>query len=580
MTGSRGTDIGCGIGVVLLAAVLLLWGVWSWPLSDPDAGMYADIGARMAASGDWITPRFNDLRYLEKPPLLYWLIASTYRLAGPSEWGAHLWPALAGVVGVAVTVVIGRVTFGPGVGVPAGLILATTIGYTVYSRVVATDLLFTGFLSLALYAFWQRYRGHGWGWNLLLYVSIGLAVMTKGVIGVVLPGAIMVVFLGLAGEIFALKRLGLWWGIPVALAIALPWHLVVALLHDDFWRFYVLDNHVLRFLGQRTFVEDDVPLSLAAFLLATATLFGPWSIFLPAALRETVDRLRASTPERHALLFLLLWGGIILLFFALSPLKLEHYGLPAFPALAILIAQYWRDCVQTGLKRSAWFSVPLSVLILPSLLLATRAIPLGSVVETMFSTDVYSRMGEAQGGSYAIPLQDELIPLFQGGGAVLCLGAAATLFFAIRQSLRIALGCFAVMAILLQGVIGQVYQLTAEFRSVAPLASRILEQLHGDDLIVHEGPLENGAGLTFYTGRQIHVVDGQRGDLHFGSRFPEAKGLFWSGEELVRLWQGRQRIFFVTDRPTDASVLRLITPQTRHLIDHEGRRWLFTNQPE
>ena len=90
MTGSRGTDIGCGIGVVLLAAVLLLWGVWSWPLSDPDAGMYADIGARMAASGDWITPRFNDLRYLEKPPLLYWLIASAYRLAGPSEWGAHL----------------------------------------------------------------------------------------------------------------------------------------------------------------------------------------------------------------------------------------------------------------------------------------------------------------------------------------------------------------------------------------------------------------------------------------------------------------------------------------------------------
>ena len=423
MTGSRRTDIGCGIGVVLLAAVLLLWGVWSWPLSDPDAGMYADIGARMAASGDWITPRFNDLRYLEKPPLLYWLIASAYRLAGPSEWGAHLWPALAGVAGVAVTVVIGRVTFGTSVGVPAGLILATTIGYTVYSRVVSTDLLFTGFLSLALFAFWQGYRGHGWGWNLLLYVSIGLAVMTKGVIGVVLPGLIMVVFLALSGEIFALKRLGLWWGIPLAMAIALPWHLVVALLHEDFLRFYVVDNHVLRFLGQRTFVEDDVPLSLAAFLLATATLFGPWSIFLPAALRETVDRLRESTPERQALLFLLLWGGIILLFFALSPLKLEHYGLPAFPALAILIAQYWRDCVQKGLKRSVWFFVPLSALILPSLLLATQAIPLGSAVETMFSTDVYSRMGEAQGGSYAIPLRDELIPLFQGGGAVLCLGA-------------------------------------------------------------------------------------------------------------------------------------------------------------
>jgi 4-amino-4-deoxy-L-arabinose transferase-like glycosyltransferase len=93
--------------------------------------MYADIGARMAASSDWMTPRFNDLRYLEKPPLLYWLIASAYRLAGPSEWGAHLWLALAGVAGVATTVGIGRATFGASVGLPAGLILTTTIGYVV-----------------------------------------------------------------------------------------------------------------------------------------------------------------------------------------------------------------------------------------------------------------------------------------------------------------------------------------------------------------------------------------------------------------------------------------------------------------
>jgi hypothetical protein len=580
VTGSRGADIGCGVGVVLLAAVLLLWGAWSWPLSDPDAGMYADIGARMAASGDWVTPRFNDLRYLEKPPLLYWLIASAYRLAGPSEWGAHLWPALGGVAGVAVTVGVGWATFGSGVGLPAGLILATTIGYTVYSRAVSTDLLFTGFLSLALLAFWQGYRGRGWGWPLLLYVGVGLAVMTKGVVGVVLPGLITVGFVALSGETFALKRLGWWWGIPVAVAIALPWHLVVALLHEDFFRFYVVDNHVLRFLGRRAFVEDDVPLSVAGFLLATATLLGPWSVFLPAALREAAGRLRGSTPERQARLFLLLWGGTVVFFFALSPLKLEHYGLPAFPALAILTAQYWRDCGRTGLKRPAWFFAPLAVLVPPSLALTIGAIPLRGAVEAAFSTDVYARMGEAQGGSYAVPLLEGLTPLFQRGGAVLCLGAVATLFLAIRRSLRAALGCFAVTAILLQGVIGQVYQLTAEFRSVAPLASRILERLGGDDLLVHEGPLENSAGLPFYTGRQVHVVDGRRGDLHFGSRFPEAKGLFLSGEELGGLWQGRRRLFFVTDRPVDESVLRLITPQTRYLIGREGGRWLFTNRPE
>jgi 4-amino-4-deoxy-L-arabinose transferase-like glycosyltransferase len=568
-----------GIGVVLLAALLFLWGVWSLPLSDPDAGMYADIGARMAASGDWITPRFNGLRYLEKPPLLYWLIASTYRLAGPSDWGASLWPALAGVAGVAMTYVLGRDTFGANVGFLAGLVLATSIGYFVYARVVSTDLLFTGFCTLALFAFLRGYRSPGQGWNLLLYVSIGLASMAKGVIGFFLPGLIIVAFLTLTRDLAALKRLGLWWGMLLALLIALPWHVIVALRHEDFFSFYVIDNHVLRFLGRRTFVEDDVPLSFPAFLLVTAMLFGPWSLFLPASLRDAAGRLRASTPERKSVLFLLLWGGLIVLFFALSPLKLEHYGLPAFPALSVLVGKYWGDSVQQGAKPSGWFLIPLLALIMPALLLATRAIPLDNVVEAMFSTDVYFRMIQAQGESYAFPLFDTLTPLFQAGGAVLCLGAVTTLLCAVRRQLRVAMGCFTVMAVLLLGLIGTMQVLASEFRSVKPLAGHLLEQLEADDLLVHEGPLENSAGLTFYTGRQVRVVDGRRGDLHFGSRFPEAEGLFLGGEELVRLWQGARRVFLVTDRPGDQSVLRLIAPQAHHLIGHEGRRWLFTNRP-
>jgi 4-amino-4-deoxy-L-arabinose transferase-like glycosyltransferase len=568
------------MGVMVVAAGLLLWGIWSLPLSDPDAGMYADIGARMAASGDWLTPRFNGLRYLEKPPLLYWLIASTYRLTGPSEWGAHLWPALAGVAGVALTYVIGRKTFGPSVGLLASLVLTTTIGYFVYARVVSTDLLFTGFLSLTLFAFLQGYRGRGRGWSLLLYVSSGLAVMTKGAIGFFLPGVIIAAFLALTRDLSAVKRLGLWWGIPLALAIALPWHLSVALRHEEFWRFYVIDNHVLRFLGRRAFVEDDVPLSLPTFLLATAMLFGPWSIFLPAALREAVGRLRESTPEGQSLLFMLLWGGLIVLFFALSPLKLEHYGLPAFPALALLVGKGWEDYSQKGAKPSAWLLLPLMALIPPALLLATRAIALDHVVETMFSTDVYSRMVQAEGEAYAAPMLDALTPLFQGGGVVLLLGAATTLLFTVRRNVGVALACFTVMAVLLLGIIGKIQLLACEYRSVKPLVGRIVERLDPADLLIHEGPLENSAGLTFYTGRQVHVVDGQRGDLHFGSRFPEAAGLFLDGEEMAKLWGDGRRILLVTDRPVDQSVLRLIAPQTRQLLGHEGRRWLFTNRPE
>jgi hypothetical protein len=136
------------------------------------------------------------------------------------------------------------------------------------------------------------------------------------------------------------------------------------------------------------------------------------------------------------------------------------------------------------------------------------------------------------------------------------------------------------MAVLLLGVIGKMQLLASEYRSVKPLAAHILGRLGPDDLLIHEGPLENSAGLTFYTGRQVHVVDGRRGDLHFGSRFPEADGLFLGAEEVARLWQHAQRVFLVTDRPQDRGVLRLVTPQVRHLLGHEGRRWLFTNRPD
>jgi Dolichyl-phosphate-mannose-protein mannosyltransferase len=569
-----------GIVLVLLTTCLFLGGLWSLPLSDPDAGMYADIGARMAASGDWITPRFNGLRYLEKPPLLYWLIALTYRLTGPSEWGAHLWPAIAGVVGVAVTYVLGREMFGVSVGLLSGLVLATSMGYFVYAKVVSTDLPFVSFLSLALFAFFRWYRSHEGGWRLLLYVGIGLAVMTKGVIGLLLPGLIIMSFLALTRDLLSVKRMGLWWGMPLVLAIALPWHLGVALLHEGFFSFYVIDNHVLRFLGQRAFVEDDVPLSLLAFLVATFMLFGPWSLCLPAALRESVGKLRGAAPEGRSLLYLLLWGGLIVFFFALSPLKLEHYGLPAFPALAVLVGKYWGDHLQAVQRPSTWLLIPLIALTLPSLLLATQAVPLDNFVEAMFSTDVYSRMVQAQGQSYAMPLVDELLPLFQGGGIVLFCGAVATLVLALRRKGRLAFGCFALMAVLLLGLVGRMQLLASEYRSVKPLTARILERLGPTDLLIHEGPLENSAGLTFYTGRQIHVVDGRHGDLHFGSRFPEAQGLFLGGEELSRRWQEPGRIFLVTDRPVEQSALRLIPSQARHLVGHEGRRWLFANRPE
>ena len=153
-------------------------------------------------------------------------------------------------------------------------------------------------------------------------------------------------------------------------------------------------------------------------------------------------------------------------------------------------------------------------------------------VEAMFSTDVYSRMVQPQGDSYAMLLLGKLILLFQSGWLILLLGAMSTLIFGVRRNLRLAFGCFLLMAIVLLVIVGKMLSLAGEYRSVKSLAAMLLERLGPADLVIHEGPLENSAGLTFYTGRQIHVVDGRRGGLHFGSCFPDTAGLFLDGEGL------------------------------------------------
>jgi hypothetical protein len=213
-------------------------------------------------------------------------------------------------------------------------------------------------------------------------------------------------------------------------------------------------------------------------------------------------------------------------------------------------------------------------------LLATRVVDLEPIIELSFATDVYARMIHEHGESFAAALVSRLIPLFQWSGIVLLLGGMLTLLGWLRKHTQLALGCFAAMAVVLLALIGNMLVLIAEFRTTKPIASRILLRFGADDLLIHEGPLENSAGLTFYTGRQVHVVDGRRGDLDFGAGFPEAAGLFLEPADLGQLWSGSRRIFFVTDRAPDHSALRAIEPMGRHLVGREGRRWLWTNRTE
>src|SRR6266403_1514431 len=336
--------------LLLAVSVPFLFAKLGMPLLDPDEGLYAAIAREMLTRGDWVIPHVNGIPYLEKPPLYFWLTALTFQLFGPSEWATRLWSAISALGTVLLTWRIGRRLYGAPAGLMAGVVMVSVVGNALYVRRASTDQLFVFCLTLAMYGFLRDAErpDRGRARFLLFYVGAALAVLAKGFIGLVFP--VLIVGLGLV----AVRRLG--WrelnlvrGAVVFAALAVPWHALVAWRSPMLFNFYVVDNHLLRFLNARRYVEDDVPSSTLAFLVASFLWAFPWSVFVLA--RQEPDR---SAQARWRVVPVI-WLGAIVGLFALSRFKHEYYALPAFPALAVLVGAAWTS----GRDIGRWLAIGL-----------------------------------------------------------------------------------------------------------------------------------------------------------------------------------------------------------------------------
>src|SRR5439155_1762295 len=216
----------------------------------------------------WLLPRRNGLPCVEKPPLYFWLTALTFWAVGPSEWATRLWSALAALGTVLLTWRIGRRLYGSGVGLLAGLVIATVVGNALYIRKASTDQLFVFCLTLAMYGFIRDTERPEAGRTrfLLCYLGAALGMLAKGFLGLLFP--MLIVGLGLTVvRRLSWRDLNLARGAALVLLVAGPWHALLAWRYPTLFGFYVLDNHILRFLDARRYVEDDVPSSTAAFLI-------------------------------------------------------------------------------------------------------------------------------------------------------------------------------------------------------------------------------------------------------------------------------------------------------------------------
>ena len=329
-----------GATLVLLAllAFLVAFDNLERQLANPDEGRYSEISREMAASGDWITPRLNGYKYFEKPPLQYWATAVVFKVFGESEYSARLYVITCALFTLLLAAFTASRLVSRDVGLLTGLVLMGSPYFTAMGGIVTLDTGLTLFTTLTFCAFLLSQAARDAParrrWMLVAWAAMALAVLSKGLVGILFPGAALFLHCVVSRDLRPIARLEWARGLVVFLAIAAPWFIAVSLANPEFAHFFFIHEHVERFLTtEHRRVQPwwfFIPILFAGFL--------PWMfLLLPAAARAwRRDGTQWDFPWRR---FLLLWAGFIVVFFSASGSKLATYILPAFPALAILIAE-------------------------------------------------------------------------------------------------------------------------------------------------------------------------------------------------------------------------------------------------
>lgn len=571
------------LAVAVVAAALFLTGLGAAPFVDPPEGVHAAIGRAMLHTGDWITPRLDGIRYFDKPPLLYWLMAVGFGALGVSEAVARLTSALPAVGVAVVTAWTGLRLGGARLGLLAGLIVAANLELFLFARLVKPDLLFTLFIAGAFAAFAEAYGGGRRGAVAAFYACLGGAVLAKDVLGAVGPLVAVALLFALTGERQIATRWAPWWGGALLAAIVVPWHAAMEAVNHGFLWYTAVDNHVLNVAQQRAFPDEDVPLSELEFLAVTAVGFLPWTLALPGAAWRAL-RGPWDSAERRMWLLLALWSIGAIGLFALSPFKLPHYGLVAFPAMALLAARAWSDAVDgeggpgfRGLAASALVVLVALAAVSAAAALGRLPLPAGALAVA----DVSARNLAARGGDAPFAAAGEIRPILGTAAAVFTAGAVGLGVAAALGRRAIALGALLAAMLAFLPLTVQGFALFAASRTVRPLAEIVALHARPSDLLAHEGPLESSASwlLALDGGRRIAIVNGRRSNLAVGSTFPEAADLFWDDERLAREWLGSRRVFLISAVAPERSALRHVPVERVHALAAGGGRRLYSNRP-
>lgn len=324
--------------LILLAVTIFLFffNLGNIALTDPDETFYAQTAKEMTTEGEWVTPLIFGEPQFEKPILYYWLIISSYKFFGINEFAARFPSAVFGLIGIMGIYFLGRTLFSKECGFFSGVILATSMQYLVLARGCVTDMVLGTFILLTLLFFilgWMREKRY---WYFLSAVSVALAVLTKGPIGLLIPGLTVLIYVAISREWKKFWKIPFLWCIAIFILTGLPWYIAVTRVHGVAFigEFFGFQN-VTRFIHPEHRIGSSpffyIPIIIAGFF--------PWSMFFPASLWDMRRTRAASSSLKRTGLFLAVWFGVVFIFFSVSRTKLVTYIFPLYPVMAILAAR-------------------------------------------------------------------------------------------------------------------------------------------------------------------------------------------------------------------------------------------------
>jgi 4-amino-4-deoxy-L-arabinose transferase-like glycosyltransferase len=477
-------------------------------LVPPDEGRYAEMAREMLLSGDWITTRLNGIKYFEKPPLHTWMSALSFAMFGFGEWQARLWNGLCGIFGVFMVGYTGQRVFGGRAGLYAAMVLGSMMFWAAASQFNSLDLSVAATMALSLCALLIAQQdgnapSQRRNWMLVCWTGMALSLLAKGLIGIVLPGAVLVIYALWSGDRAIWRRLHIGAGAALFLLIALPWFLLVAAKNPEQPQFFFIHEHWDRFFLKTHHREG--PWYYFLLLLLPATL--PWLAVLPASLAMAA-KTAASRFQTGRLL--LVWIVFILFFFSYSSSKLPGYMLPVFPALALLAGVY----LEKASRFAAQSAAALLAVVGAAGLASTPFI--GSLAESATDTPLMHSM------------RTPLVAAFLA--ALLC-GAAA--WYAERHGRRAAMVLLAAVGgWLLTELAMSAHEPFGRNRAGAEMALAIRDELTDSVPVYSVGTYRQS--MTFYMEHTVIPVN-YTDELEFGLKQEPQRGIP-SMEEFYARW--------------------------------------------